>query len=149
MERPGVRAPDRVLEKPAMATNETRTQDSTAIETDDADDTAVEIAVPETTDEPADWEAIARDSSATLLFQAASNVDETVGRVEHRLRGNANEQLTADDIRAARAALYELEQVLEENVVPAVDDVEPYERSAEHVPFGALADRLGVELDEL
>ncbi len=131
----------RVLELTSMATNESRNQDSTAIEINVDDETAV--------DETTDWEAIARDSASTLLLQALNDTDETVHRVEYRLSGHANDTLDADDIRAARNALYELEQTLEENVVPAVDGVEPYERSAEYVPFGALADRLGVDFDEL
>lgn len=141
MERPALRRRPRVLEQTSMATNETRNQDGTAIEIESNDETAV--------DDTTDWEAIARDSAATLLLQAVADVDETSHRVEHRLRGNANERLTADDVRAARSALYELEQTLEENVVPAVDGVESYESSAQHVPFGALADRLGIDFEQL
>ncbi|SDD79871.1 hypothetical protein [Natrinema hispanicum] len=128
-----------------MATNDSATVEGTALEIESADETTARDRV----DETADWEAIARNSAATLLRQALADVEKSTGRVEHRLRGHGRERLTADDVREARRALYELEQTLEENVVPAVDGVESYESSAQHIPFGELAGRLGVELSEL
>lgn len=92
--------------------------------------------------EPTDWEALARSSIRTQLYGALMDTEEAVSTVQYRFSGHADDELTADDVRDARNTIAELECVLEESVAPAVDGVEPYESAGEHIPLGALADRL-------
>jgi len=43
--------------------------------------------------------------------------------------GHDDRTLTEDDIEAARDALYDLQRLIEDDLVPIVDGVEPYERA--------------------
>jgi len=85
-----------------------------------------------------DYEHLARGNAAALLHQGRVDTEEAITRIEDLLYCTGAGTVTADDVLEARAAIAELEQTLEENVVPLVDGVESYERSGAHLPYSRV-----------
>lgn len=85
-----------------------------------------------------DYEQHARDSAAALLSQSRIDAEESMHHIEQLLHSTGNGELTADEIVEIRGALYELEQTLEESVVPLVDGVESYEQSGHYIPYSRI-----------
>lgn len=81
------------------------------------------------------------------LLEALNLVDEAIRPVAEKLQDG--EQPTSDGVKQARAELDGLEGILEEYVVANVDGLDPYETTIRNVTFGAMADALGVDLDDV
>ena len=101
---------------------------------------------PDAADEiPTDWETTAQRAIGGLLRRDRRDADEALGAVARQL--TAGEAASAEELRRARETLRQLQITLEEEVAPTVDGVEPYERAADHIPFSALAETHGIELE--
>lgn len=87
------------------------------------------------------------DEDVELLRNGNEAVNAAVGEVIETLE--AGEEVTADDVKDIRAELDGLQSIVEERVVPHVDGVEPYETVLRNVTFGAMADALGIDLDDV
>ena len=101
---------------------------------------------PDAADEtPTDWETTAQRAIGGLLRRDRGEADEEVRAIAREL--TSGETPSAEDLHRARKALRQLQITLEEEVAPTVDGVEPYERAADHIPFSALAETHGIELE--
>lgn len=83
-----------------------------------------------------DWERAARKALSSQLFKSGENIRGAVGSLEMAVWGHDDRTLTEDDIEAARDALYDLQRLIEDDLVPIVDGVEPYERAGVNLSFG-------------
>lgn len=92
---------------------------------------------------PEHWEAIGREALADLLRDhrrtVTHEIDEAVGAIEY------GTPVYEDHVRHLRDAIEILEVSVETRLVPLVDDAEPWERTADRVPYGRMYATLGFE----
>lgn len=84
------------------------------------------------------WEKTARQLAHRALFLARENVAEATENLEMKMMDD--EEITKEDVRDARNAISELQNLLEADVVPVVDGVEPWDGAFQLVPYGSLWD---------
>lgn len=94
----------------------------------------------ESTDNEPDWESIARSALGELIFTQQYSFQKSLGTIETHLDDPQNEDLTADHINQFRRDFYDLQCLIEEDIVPLVDGVDPYENAMMNLTFGQVAD---------
>lgn len=111
---------------------------------DDQDGESASAAGPD--DET--WEAVARRCLQYRIHSHRYDVADALHAVSDRLRDG--DPITDDDVQDVRTAIAGLQDFLERDVVElAAGDAEPWRGSVDHVPKGALADALGVTMDDV
>lgn len=103
----------------------------------------------DSTDAQADWEKAARSALTTLLGSRKQDIAGALGRMENHMWGLNGSHLTPDDIREFRNALYNCQRLVEEDIVPLVDGVDPYERADTNLSAGKLAEFLDLYWDHV
>lgn len=79
-----------------------------------------------------DWENLARKAASDRVFSQKEELNGAMGKLMTSIsKGN----LTAEHIREFRNAFYEMQRLVEDDLVPLVDDVEPYGRVAQNLTF--------------
>jgi chloramphenicol 3-O-phosphotransferase len=87
------------------------------------------------------WEAVARDVLARELDDRRYALDGAFRDLGRALDdGNA---VTVDDVREAREAIRQAERVLEENIVPLVDETDPWDGATKFMSNGEVARERG------
>ena len=90
------------------------------------------------------WESVARSALAELFFTRKLELQNSLGTIEARLGRFSDDDLTAEHIRQFRNDFYDLQRLVEEDIVPLVDGVEPYEQADLNLSYGRLAEGLDV-----
>lgn len=96
-----------------------------------------------------DWENAARSALTELLGHRKRELAGAVGRMENHMWGLNDSDLTADDVDAFRGALYNIQRLVEEDIVPLVDGIEPYQRANTNLSAGQLVDFLDLYWDHV
>lgn len=104
------------------------------------DSTPSEGKEPSDSAEQKDWEATAKRHLARLLFEHQSRIDEAAGTLYDRLM--ENDEITRSDVRKARNALYEIEWLIEQDIVPDIEGAEPFEQSTQNLTHEHIEDAL-------
>jgi hypothetical protein len=79
-----------------------------------------------------DWEKLARRSLSEQIFSDRNDLNEALARLEYAVRDG---DVAAEDIRDYRRHFYEVQRRIEQNLVPLVDDVDPYGMVAVNLTF--------------
>lgn len=103
----------------------------------------------ESKDNQPDWESVARSALTELFFSRKHDLQNSLGTIEAHLDRLRNEDLTADDIKQFRNDFYDLQRLVEEDIVPLVDGVEPYENADLNLSYGRLAEGLDVRWEDV
>lgn len=94
------------------------------------------------------WERVARRTLAHRTHGHRHAVDDATRALADALHDG--DPLAADDVWTLRTAVGELQAFVETELVDvASGDVEPWRGALDHVPRGALADALGVSIDDV
>lgn len=110
---------------------------------DDEDGESASAAGPDET-----WEAVARRCLQYRVHSHRYDVTDALHAVADRLHDG--DPITEDDVQDVRTAIAGLQDFLERELVElATGDAEPWHGSVDHVPKGALADALGVTMDDV
>ena len=83
---------------------------------------------------------------ATYLRNQAESIVDAVNELATAVD---RDDLDADTINDVRVAIGDLQEIVEREFAEETPGVEPYEKAVRNVPFGTLADTLGVELSDL
>ncbi|WP_363463591.1 hypothetical protein [Halogeometricum borinquense] len=103
----------------------------------------------QSTDSEPDWESVARDALVQLFFSRKSDLQGSLGTIESRIGTLSDSELTAEHIKQFRRDFYDVQRLVEEDIVPLVDGVEPYEDATLNLSYGRLAEGLDVRWDDV
>ncbi|MFA9518538.1 hypothetical protein ACERIT_15210 (plasmid) [Halopenitus sp. H-Gu1] len=101
-----------------------------------------------TASEP-NWESVARGALAELFFSRKHDLQNSLGTIEARLDRLSDDDLTAEHIKQFRRDFYDVQRLVEEDIVPLVDGVEPYEGANTNLTMGNLAEFLDVRWEDV
>jgi len=100
-------------------------------------------------DREPDWESIAREAVAQMLFDRRHDLEDSLGSIETSIDTYADSDLNAEDIQEFRNNFYALQSLIEENTVPLVDGLEPYEQATKILPGRQKANALGLNWEDI
>jgi len=95
------------------------------------------------------WESVARSALAELFFTRKLELQNSLGTIEARLGRFSDDDLTAEHIRQFRNDFYDLQRLVEEDIVPLVDGVEPYEQATMNLTAGQKAEALDLRWEDV
>lgn len=84
------------------------------------------------------YERVDRSKLKTRLEDERAGLEESLDVIQ----GTINTGVDKEIIRKFRTHLFELQILVEEEIVPNVERVEPYETATQHLPYELLADGL-------